>query len=53
MTIKELKRILTIAPDQNRKIYIASTSGRYTTTEIHWNFDDNNDLELTEGTNRK
>jgi len=51
MTIQELKKILDRATDKTKKVYIESTN--HFTTEIHWNFDDNNDLELSEGTNRE
>jgi len=54
MKIKELKKILNQAPDENREVYIPHTivlptSGSVhhdASTEIGHNFDDNNDLDL-------
>lgn len=55
MQIKELIKILENAPDKNREVYIPHTeigeiSGsvlQTMETTIGYNFDDNNDLELS------
>lgn len=53
MTIKELLKVLSQAPSMDKEVYIpAGGIMPYHTTEIHWNFDDNGDLELSPGGNR-
>ena len=52
MTIKELKKVLKLATDDEREVYISDEKDYYT-TKIHWNFDDNNDLVLEKGVNRE
>jgi len=54
MKIKELKKILEQAPDDNREVYIPHTMIMPTSQSVHqtsetsigFNFDDNNDLDL-------
>jgi len=54
MKIKELKKILNQAPDENKDVYIphteimtiSKTICQSSSTSIGNNFDDNNDLEL-------
>ena len=44
MTIKELKKILNSAPDNERDVYIPHRGIQ--STDVGFNFDDNNDLDL-------
>jgi hypothetical protein len=47
MKISELIKILQAAPDKNRDVYTESV-GNYYTTNLHFDFDDNNDMCLYE-----
>ncbi len=47
MKISELIEILQAAPDKNRDVYTESI-GNYFTTNLHFGFDQNNDMRLYE-----
>ena len=47
MKISELIKILQTAPDKDREIY-AESLGNYYTTNLHFDFDQNNDILLYE-----
>ena len=56
MTIKELLKVLSQAPNMDNEVFIpAHIEGinQGMTTQIHWNFDFNGNLELSEGENRE
>lgn len=48
MKIKKLIKILQLAPDKERDVYIESLENCFTTNIIS-SFDDNNDIRICEG----
>jgi hypothetical protein len=48
MKIKELLKICEEAPCQDAEVYIPTDCSQSATTNIGYNFDDNNDLDLYE-----
>lgn len=47
MKIKDLIKILELAPDEERELYVTGEN-RCWTTNIGFSFDDNNDIQLYE-----
>jgi len=46
MTIKQLKKILEKAPNENRNVYIPSYDGSDRSLDVGYNYDDLCDLDL-------
>lgn len=46
MKIKDLKKILNQAPNENAEVYIPGYDGSDRSCDVGYNFDDNNELDL-------